>query len=65
MSQDTGIIRTSRLIKGGRRPATIDGRRVCASEGCKTVLSKYNTKDQCHQHRAVRFPRVRGVIEAI
>lgn len=62
MTQDTGIIRTSRIIKGGRRPATVDGRRECLEEGCSTVLSRYNTKERCHQHRAVRFPRVRGVV---
>ena len=65
MTQETGIIRTSHLLKSGRRPPIIEDRRVCAAETCKTVLSKYNTSDRCHQHRAVRFPRIRGVIEAI
>lgn len=64
MTQETGTIRTSRLLKSGRRPATIDGRRVCAEDECRTVLSRYNTKDKCHQHRAVYYPRVRGVLEA-
>jgi hypothetical protein len=62
MSQDSGTIRTSRIIKGGRRPTTVEGRRECIEDDCKTILSRYNTKDRCHQHRAVRFPRVRGVV---
>lgn len=62
MAQESGIVRTSRIVKGGRRPATVDGRRQCLEDGCTTILSKYNTKERCYQHRAVRFPRIRGVV---
>jgi hypothetical protein len=35
--------------------------RVCAHPGCTTRLTRYNRADHCYQHRARRYPRVRGV----
>ena len=52
---------TGRKFTGKRRaPKTIDGRRVCAADGCETVLSQYNKKATCYTHSPVNFPRVRG-----
>ena len=52
---------SGRKFAGRRRaPKAIDGRRVCVSSGCDTVLSRYNRKATCHVHAPVKFPRVRG-----
>ena len=50
-----------RRFTGRRRaPKTIEGRRICATTACETVLSRYNRKATCHVHSPVKFPRVRG-----
>jgi hypothetical protein len=62
MGQDSLTIRGSRLISSRRRPKATEARRVCGDTSCNTVLSRYNQNDQCHRHRPVTFPRVRGVV---
>ena len=48
-------------IRPIRRPVpTYPPGRVCAAEGCQTVLSIYNGSEHCWVHQSVRFPRVRG-----
>ncbi len=34
--------------------------RVCAAEGCRTELSRYNPSMRCWQHADVVFPTYRG-----
>ncbi|MDJ0952080.1 MAG: hypothetical protein QNJ81_00245 [Acidimicrobiia bacterium] len=45
-----------------RRPKQYASNRVCAQEGCDTLISRYNAKDFCHGHAPKRYPRVRGRI---
>jgi hypothetical protein len=40
----------SRPGMSGRRQPTYGNGRVCGSEGCETVLSRYNQSDLCWQH---------------
>lgn len=62
MTQETLTLRATRLGTNRRRPRTVEGRRVCAEAECDTVLSRYNSSEMCHNHRPVRFPRVRGAV---
>jgi hypothetical protein len=34
--------------------------RVCAANGCDTLLSVYNSRDVCWQHSDLTFPNYRG-----
>ena len=50
-----------RLIQGTRRPSRRYPRgRVCAHNGCDTVLSVYNAASFCAQHEATQLPRTFG-----
>jgi hypothetical protein len=44
----------------GRRPRTHTAGRVCLSEGCDTLLSRYNPSERCRVHTSLRYPRLRG-----
>lgn len=46
----------------GSRPATFTTNRVCETEGCRTVISKYNKGPLCYTHSPPRKFRVRGVL---
>jgi hypothetical protein len=46
-----GLLRASRRFSRGR---------VCAAEGCGTILSQYNRRDKCWAHADVKIPRLRG-----
>ncbi len=37
-----------------------DPGRICAAEGCETMLSRYNPSRFCWQHADVVFPNYRG-----
>ncbi len=58
----TNSLRAFRVGSSSRRPRTFSDGRVCQSERCDTVLSRYNKADFCHRHAPVQFPRLRGVI---
>jgi hypothetical protein len=45
------------LLRASRRFATD---RVCAAEGCGTILSQYNRRDKCWAHADMKIPRLRG-----
>ena len=45
-----------------RRPRTFTRGRVCATEGCNTVISRYNSSEHCFTHAPPKFRRLRGVI---
>jgi len=54
---------TLRAVSAGRtrrRPKTYGEHRVCASDGCNTVLSRYNKDKHCFQHAPATFRRLRG-----
>ncbi|MGI8708483.1 MAG: hypothetical protein ACR2LG_09825 [Actinomycetota bacterium] len=34
--------------------------RVCAHEGCPTVISQYNKREKCWAHAEMKIPRLRG-----
>ena len=63
MTTEQTVLRGSTLpaVEHGRRPRTNDKHRVCSSDGCKTVLSRYNLADHCRVHLPPNFPRIRGV----
>jgi hypothetical protein len=44
----------------GRRPILHEARRVCTTDGCDTVLSRYNPRQRCRVHAVPRYPRLRG-----
>jgi hypothetical protein len=54
-------MRAARPGERSRRPKTFDAGRVCRSEECDTIVSRYNQDDFCHRHRPRRYPRLRGV----
>lgn len=56
------ILKASRPKGRSRRPKTYDEERTCAGTDCTTKLSKYNRAEFCHNHRPVRYPRLRGVL---
>ncbi len=56
------ILKATRPSGRSRRPKTAEPGRVCAAEGCDTVLSKYNRSEFCNVHKPVRYPRLRGVL---
>ncbi|MEE8456848.1 MAG: hypothetical protein V3S28_06670 [Acidimicrobiia bacterium] len=56
------ILKASRPKGRSRRPKTYDEERTCAIADCITQLSKYNRAEFCHNHRPVRYPRLRGVL---
>jgi len=60
MSTDT--IKGRSIRPRSRRPKQYAADRVCASEGCETVLSRYNSHAFCHSHAPKRYPRVRGTV---
>jgi len=60
MSNDT--IKGRSIRPRSRRPKQYATNRVCTSEGCETLLSRYNSKEFCHSHAPKRYPRVRGRI---
>lgn len=41
----------------GNKPKVIKGKRICAEEGCDTVLSRYNDTPYCAQHHNPRKAR--------
>ena len=46
-----GAVRGSPVGSGaGNRPRVVKARRVCAHDGCETVLSCYNSRVLCWQH---------------
>ena len=45
-----------------RRPKTAAVGRVCESDECSVVISRYNTAKFCHVHRPLKYPRLRGVV---
>jgi hypothetical protein len=59
---------SSEIMKGNRvqgklrAPKQTDGTRVCESDTCETVLSRYNKRSYCYAHAPTRFPRLRGRI---
>lgn len=58
----TEIITGSRPRGRTRRPRTGLEGRVCASERCDTILSRYNRADFCNGHKPTTYPRIRGVL---
>ena len=51
------IMKASRPQGRSRRPKTYDEGRVCNTDGCTTVLSKYNRAEFCHRHAfGSRYP---------
>jgi hypothetical protein len=60
IATDMTILRGSRGPVAGRRPKAILDARFCADRGCRTRLSRYNTRTHCYSHSAIRFPRTRG-----
>lgn len=46
-----GLPRASRKSPRGR---------VCAVDGCGTLLSTYNRRDKCWVHADLKVPRLRG-----
>ena len=56
------IMKASRPQGRSRRLKTYDEGRVCGTDGCKTVLSRYNRAEFCHTHKPVKYPRLRGVL---
>jgi hypothetical protein len=50
-SKPAGLLRASRRHSKGR---------VCAAEGCDTILSQYNRRDKCWAHADMKIPRLRG-----
>ena len=56
------ILKASRPKGRSRRPKTYDEDRTCAHAECTTQLSRYNRAEFCHNHRPVRYPRLRGVL---
>lgn len=50
-----------RMVQGLKRPSRRYGRgRVCASHGCRTILSVYNPSRLCSQHEVTQLPRTFG-----
>ena len=47
----TGNVRASKAFKPGR---------ICAEDGCGTLLSIYNKGKFCFQHEPMATPRTRG-----
>lgn len=54
------IVGGSRIRGRLRPPATYALGRVCLSEECDTLLSRYNKGKLCHLHAPRSFPRLRG-----
>jgi hypothetical protein len=54
------IAASLKMIGAGRPPKTYGEGRVCATEGCSTLLSRYNRGDRCFPHSPLRYPRTRG-----
>lgn len=55
------------MIEGTSRPKsrkskTFGEDRICESEKCEQVLSKYNNQKFCYIHHKTQYPRVRGRI---
>ncbi|HEX5630911.1 MAG TPA: hypothetical protein VFY15_04565 [Acidimicrobiia bacterium] len=56
----------SEIMKGNkvqgrtRAPRQHDETRVCESDSCETLLSRYNKRTYCYAHAPTRFPRLRG-----
>ncbi|MEX2322168.1 MAG: hypothetical protein WEA29_00110 [Acidimicrobiia bacterium] len=56
----------SEILKGNkvqgklRAPRALDEIRRCESDGCETLLSRYNKRTYCYAHAPTRFPRLRG-----
>lgn len=63
MTIEQSVVRGTITAEHGRRPRTNDSRRVCVSEECNTVLSRYNLGDWCRLHVPPRFPRIRGTAQ--
>jgi len=48
----------------GRKPkSNFEQSRICETDGCLTILSIYNLKKNCFNHRPKVYPRVRGHIK--
>jgi len=55
------------MIEGTQRPKarkskTYGENRICESEKCEQMLSKYNNQKFCYIHHKTKYPRVRGRI---
>jgi hypothetical protein len=50
-SKPKGLLRASRRYAKGR---------VCAADGCSTILSQYNRREKCWAHADHKIPRLRG-----
>ncbi len=48
--QDRLRLLGSRPGMSGRRQPTYSGGRICGTDGCDTVLSRYNQAELCWQH---------------
>ena len=59
-SMRTDTIKGRSIRPSARRPKQYASDRVCAADGCDTLISRYNSKEYCHTHAPKRFPRVRG-----
>jgi len=45
---------------GGRASKAFKRGRVCAEQGCNTMLSIYNKGKFCYSHEPMQVPRTRG-----
>ena len=44
----------------GKKPKVIEGERTCLTEGCTTILSRYNQDPLCYVHVPPKKVRTRG-----
>jgi hypothetical protein len=56
----SNYINAYNLGKLPKRSRTIEEQRQCKSDGCSTIISKYNKTEHCNNHRPLKYPRVRG-----
>lgn len=57
---ETYVQRGRSVLSRPRPPKAIEGTRLCAEDGCDTVLSRYNKRTTCSVHTPTHFPRNRG-----
>jgi hypothetical protein len=56
MRRRSGTNRISGIPSGGGKITVYPDRRVCADDGCATVLSVYNAKTLCSVHEPLPRP---------
>lgn len=54
IGQDSLVLRGTQATVDGEAAPTYGRDRVCASSGCRTVLSVYNPAEFCWQHEPIR-----------